>query len=246
MSAAGITEEKAALRATCATASDMGKRSGIAEEKAALRTRYRALRLALSDDERGTLSRAACAHLAASEVWAKAEIVGLYVAVRGETDCSSLFRSALEQGKTVLLPLIEDMKASGLCPDRAEGDCGARGLRTAVQGARRMRLVPCTGPEHLRTGAFGIPEPPAPAYGEEDDPVPDLLLVPGTAFDRAGFRLGQGGGFYDRLAVRPAYVDVPAVGFCYAFQVRDEVPRESFDMPLRALCTEDGLLWFKP
>jgi 5-formyltetrahydrofolate cyclo-ligase len=219
---------------------------GVAEEKAALRALYRARRSALSEEERRALSRAACAHLAASEAWAKARIVGLYVAVRGETDCSFLFRSALEQGKTVLLPLIENREASGRYPERSGENSGAGGFHATPQGMLRMRLVPCAGPEHLRIGAFGIPEPPAPAYGEEDDLVPDLLVVPGTAFDRAGGRLGQGGGFYDRLQARPMYADVVTVGFCYAFQVRDEVPKENFDMRLRALCTEDGLLWIRP
>ncbi|MDR2604162.1 MAG: 5-formyltetrahydrofolate cyclo-ligase [Desulfovibrio sp.] len=216
--------------------------AGVAEEKAALRVRFRALRRALSGEEREALSRAAGAHLAACGAWAKAKVVGLYVAVRGETDCSFLFRSALEQGKTVLLPLIEARETSGFYPERSGGNSGTHGPRAA----QAMRLVPCAGPEHLRVGAFGIPEPPTPAYGEEDDPVPDLSVVPGTAFDRAGYRLGQGGGFYDRLLARPAYADVVTVGFCYAFQVRDEVPKENFDMPLRALCTEDGVLWIRP
>ncbi|MDR2124908.1 MAG: 5-formyltetrahydrofolate cyclo-ligase [Desulfovibrio sp.] len=246
MPAAEAIEEKAALRAAYPAAPDMSGRAGSAEEKAALRARYRALRLALSEEERGALSRAACAHLAASGLWAEAESVGLYAAVRGETDCSSLFRTASAQGKTVLLPLIEDLEASVPCPEQSGRNSGARGFRAAQQGTRRMRLVPCAGPERLIPGAFGIPEPPAPAYGEENDPVPHLLLVPGTVFDRTGRRLGQGGGFYDRFLARPAYADTPTVGLCYAFQIRDEVPWESFDVPLRALCTEDGLLWIRP
>jgi 5-formyltetrahydrofolate cyclo-ligase len=193
------------------------------EDKSALRARYRALRRVLSGEERAELSRAACAHLEASEIWAEAAILGLYVAVCGETDCASLFAAAAEQGKTVLLPLIEGR-----------------------ENERRMRLVPCGGPENLRIGAFGIPEPAAPEYGERDDPVPDLLLVPGTAFDRAGYRLGQGGGFYDRLLAKAEYAGAVTVGLGYSFQVRDEVPRERFDMPLRALCTEDGLQWVEP
>jgi 5-formyltetrahydrofolate cyclo-ligase len=193
------------------------------EEKAALRARCRALRLALPEEERATLSRTACMHLAASAVWAKAKITALYVAVRGETDCSYLFGTAREQGKTVLLPLVEGR-----------------------EGALRMRLVPCARPDSLRSGAFGIPEPPAPEYGEQDDPVPDLLIVPGTAFDRAGYRLGQGGGFYDRLLAKPEYSDVLSIGLGYSFQVKDKVPREPFDMRLKALCTEDGLLRLNP
>jgi 5-formyltetrahydrofolate cyclo-ligase len=222
--------------------------TAIAEEKTALRACCRALRRALPEEERAALSLTACAHLAASALWAKAAIVGLYVAVRGETDCASLFGAALEQGKTVLLPLVEDTAISGglLRRERSESVCGELGFPAASKGSRRMRLVPCAGPEQLHEGAFGIPEPPAPAYGEEDDPVPDLLLVPGMVFDRAGYRVGQGGGFYDRLLARAKYTDTVTVGLGYAFQVTDGIPREHFDMPLRALCTEDGLLRIRP
>ncbi len=69
---------------------------------------------------------------------------------------------------------------------------------------------------------------------------PDWLLVPLLAFDRAGRRLGYGGGYYDRtLAGLPGAV---AVGCAYAAQEMDEVPAGPLDARLDALATEDGVI----
>jgi 5-formyltetrahydrofolate cyclo-ligase len=69
--------------------------------------------------------------------------------------------------------------------------------------------------------------------------VPDLLLVPLLAFDRAGNRLGYGGGYYDRtLAALPGR---PAIGFGYACQEVDTLPAEPHDRPLDAIATELGV-----
>ncbi|MEL6127014.1 MAG: 5-formyltetrahydrofolate cyclo-ligase, partial [Pseudomonadota bacterium] len=72
---------------------------------------------------------------------------------------------------------------------------------------------------------------------------PDTLIVPLLAFDRAGYRLGYGGGFYDRTleclrAMRPTR----AVGFAFAGQEVAAVPREATDQPLDAMVTERGLV----
>ena len=94
-------------------------------------------------------------------------------------------------------------------------------------------------------GAFGIPEPVG------GDPVAfadhDAVLVPLTAFDQLGHRLGQGGGFYDRAMAslppaaggekRPAIV-----GVGYSFQQVDEVPVEPWDLPLDAVVTDVGIV----
>lgn len=77
--------------------------------------------------------------------------------------------------------------------------------------------------------------------------TPDVLLVPLLAFDRTGFRLGYGGGFYDRsLQQLRAAGRVTAIGVAYADQEMDRCPREAFDQPLDAILTEDGPIrpWF--
>lgn len=68
---------------------------------------------------------------------------------------------------------------------------------------------------------------------------PDVLLVPMLAFDRKGYRLGYGGGFYDRtLAKLRAVKLVTAVGVAYAGQEIEAVPRDAHDQPLDWIMTE--------
>ncbi len=72
---------------------------------------------------------------------------------------------------------------------------------------------------------------------------PEVLIVPLVAFDRAGFRLGYGGGFYDRtLEALRARRPTLAVGFAFAAQEVPSVPRESTDQPLDLIVTEAGVI----
>jgi 5-formyltetrahydrofolate cyclo-ligase len=72
---------------------------------------------------------------------------------------------------------------------------------------------------------------------------PDVLLVPMLAFDRRGYRLGYGGGFYDRtLAELRKLKPVVAIGVAYAMQEMDEVPTASYDEPLDWILTERGVI----
>ncbi len=72
---------------------------------------------------------------------------------------------------------------------------------------------------------------------------PDVLLVPMLAFDRRGFRLGYGGGFYDRtLAELRKRKPVIAIGVAYAEQEIEEVPVAGYDEPLDWILTERGVI----
>jgi len=86
---------------------------------------------------------------------------------------------------------------------------------------------------------FGISQPPADA--ERVDPE-DLavLLVPGRSFDQRGFRLGRGGGHYDRLLprLRPG---TPAVGVAVDDRIVPRLPTEAHDVPMTHLATESGV-----
>lgn len=190
-------------------------------DKASLRARFRAERLDLAEDERERLSDMAAARLLADPVWKNARAVALYAAVRGETGTSALLAAAFASGKQVLLP----------------GCANADG---------QMELLLCSGPHALQTGAYGIPEPVVEASGggRAAEP-PGLIVMPGVAFDREGYRLGMGGGYYDRFLARPENRACPRIGFAYAFQIVDRLPRESWDMPVHALCTEKGLTWIQ-
>ena len=115
------------------------------------------------------------------------------------------------------------------------------GWRTAlpvVAGRDRPLVFRAWAPgEPTVAGAWSIPVPPDSAPEVE----PDVLLVPMLAFDRSGFRLGYGGGFYDRtLSALRAAKPVVAVGVAFAGQEMAEVPREAHDEPLDWILTEHG------
>jgi 5-formyltetrahydrofolate cyclo-ligase len=91
------------------------------------------------------------------------------------------------------------------------------------------------------TAAFGALEPAAGSVLA--DAELDAVVTPGVAFDRRGFRVGYGGGYYDRLfrRIRPDAFRV-AIGF--AIQVVEAVPRGTTDLPVDALVTEEGVTRF--
>lgn len=95
-------------------------------------------------------------------------------------------------------------------------------------------------------GAAMVPGPFGAAVPARADPVvPQVVIVPLVAFDRAGGRLGYGGGFYDRtLAGLRAGGDVHAVGFAFAAQEQARLVQEATDQPLDAVVTDTGVIRF--
>ena len=84
-------------------------------------------------------------------------------------------------------------------------------------------------------GVWGIPRPPETSPELE----PDVLIIPLLAFDRKGFRLGYGGGFYDRtLEKLRTLKKIIAIGVAYAAQELDDVPHGGHDQPLNYIMTE--------
>ena len=136
-----------------------------------------------------------------------------------EMDTTPLLEEAWAKGKTVLFPV---------CSETVPG---------------KMRFAPCSCPEELHPGKFGIPEPVAPHAKEEA--TPDLFIVPGVAFDVTGLRLGMGGGYYDRLLALPCHADAVRVGFAYSFQIVNSLPKDAWDVPVHAVCTDQGIVWIQ-
>ena len=143
-----------------------------------------------------------------------AETVFLYFSVGHEVDTRKLIAALEKAGKRVALPVS---------------------LPDGVMYFAEYRL------EHLQNGGVvPIPEPDADAERLEPKDG-DVILVPGLSYDREGFRLGQGGGYYDRfLGKRKLY----SVGLARDCLLMDSVPREEHDQRVRCLVTETTILRF--
>ena len=114
-----------------------------------------------------------------------------------------------------------------------------RGLRAGDRGPRRGRCGSGSGRPAPRSSA-GPLGASAPATGDWVEP--DVVLAPLLAFDRDGWRLGYGGGYYDRtLADLRARGEVTALGFAFAGQQVEAVPHGPDDARLDGIVTEAGL-----
>lgn len=92
----------------------------------------------------------------------------------------------------------------------------------------------------LLPGAYGIPEPKPTAPTIEPAEV-DLILVPSVACDHRRYRLGYGGGYYDRLLSSAEWAAKPTIGVVFEFAYFPELPVDSWDKPLHGVCTEASL-----
>lgn len=109
-----------------------------------------------------------------------------------------------------------------------------------MQGKGKPLLFRAYRPgDALDTAIWGIHEPKSDQMERE----PQLLLVPLLAFDMAGWRLGYGGGFYDRtLRAARARRSVRALGLAFDEQKVDAVPHLDYDEPLDGVLTPSGLI----
>lgn len=117
---------------------------------------------------------------------------------------------------------------------------GSVAVPVVERKAAPLRFDLWTPETEMVEGAFGARVPKV-----SEPVVPDVLIVPLLAFNRAGHRLGYGGGFYDRtLAQLRARGEVMAVGLAYAGQEMGDFPVAPTDAPLDAIVTENEVMTF--
>ncbi|GMG85548.1 5-formyltetrahydrofolate cyclo-ligase [Paralimibaculum aggregatum] len=181
-----------------------------AAKAAARRTAYAARKAAHADPgRRAAAARDAATRFLGAGLVSPGEIVAGYRPIRTEIDPTGLMQALAGRGHRLCVPVIE-----------------GEGLPLAF----REWHPGCA----METGAFGAEIPAAGDWLE-----PTLLIAPLVAFDRGCWRLGYGGGFYDRtLALLGSRRPTRAVGFAYAAQALDAVPREATDQRLHAVVTE--------
>ena len=189
---------------TGSTVSDM---PGVKEQKAALRTRLLTARAARPQEQRTAAGRAIRDALLERPEVQMAGTIAAYYSVGTEPDTRGLLFALWKRGSYVLLPLL-----------RPDGD---------------LDWASYEGPESLVPGPRGLLEPGEPPRGPGAVARADVVLVPALAVDRAGNRLGRGGGSYDRALARVGPL-VPLIALVYDAELLDRVPAEPHDVKVRA------------
>jgi 5-formyltetrahydrofolate cyclo-ligase len=182
------------------------------DDKGHLRRTWRRWRADLDDDDRRARVARALTHLRASAAWSRARTVALYVALPGEPDLTPLVEHAWATGRRVALPRV---------------------LRKAAP----LAFFAHTPDAPLLPGPFRVPEP-GPAAPRIADGEIDLVVVPALAVDPRGYRLGYGGGFYDRTLPRLTRAHRVFLGL--EAQCGVAVPRDAHDVPVHAVVTPQG------
>lgn len=181
----------------------------LARQKAGLRDQALALRRALMADDRARAVQASTKQ-AVAFLDRLPGVIALYAAFRDELDAEPLARELAVRGRRLALPVTPPGQKILL-------------FRAWTPG---QRLVP---------GRFGILEPPEGAPEIE----PDIIVIAPVAFDRRGYRIGYGAGFYDRtIPMLRTRHPLTTLGLAFGCQEVAAVPDEQHDVALDAIVTE--------
>lgn len=115
----------------------------------------------------------------------------------------------------------------------------------STAGERRLGYEIWQPGDSLQPDAAGVPAP-APAGTPLPATALGLLLVPALAFDRRGFRLGYGGGWFDRLRADPCWRSVPALIVAPAACAVEHLPLDPWDVPFDGWLSDGGIEWLQP
>ncbi len=188
------------------------------EQRNSLRKKMLAKRDRLSDVEREEKSSRITSSVMALSDMNRAHVILVYMHFRSEVQTSVIIRQMLARKQQVTIPYTH--------------------VRTS-----HLSAIEITDTEtQVTSGYCGIPEPlPEQVEHASCDPKKiDVVIVPGSVFDRSGGRLGYGGGYYDRFLAQQAPQAVK-IGLAFELQLVDRVPVEPHDQFMDFIVTEKNL-----
>lgn len=148
------------------------------------------------------------------ESWKKAKVIGITISKAPEVDTYQIIRKAWELGKQVVVPKCYPVE-------------------------KKMIFRTITAFSQLESVYFGLFEP---IEEQTDEKLPeniDLLIVPGLAYTKEGYRLGFGGGYYDRYLTD---FHGETLSLAFHFQMVSQFPLEKHDIPVSKIITNNGVM----
>jgi len=182
-----------------------------------LREKILKLRQKLHQSQIEVKSQKIFQNLILMDIFKDSKNIMAYMAFRNEVDTLPVINYCLCNDKKIILPI-------------------------SIKETRQLVLSELKDPDkELRKGTYGIKEP-APEYVRLFSPKElDLILVPAVAFDLNGYRLGYGGGYYDRF-LSSLTGKIPTVGLAFEMQIIQKIPAESTDQPVDYIATEKKII----
>ena len=185
----------------------------IAEKKAALRGFYAKKRAEMPLDNKKAAEELIFENLVGTREYSAARVIMTYVSVNGELDTRKLIEKALSDKKAVAVP-------------------------KCVKGTRLMDFYVIKSLDDMDKGAFSLLEPNEQKCKKLCLSDGVLMIVPGFCFDENGFRVGYGGGYYDRFLCGKK---IPTAGLCFESCFIESIPKDNFDIPTDIVITERGV-----
>lgn len=177
-----------------------------------LRKKFRILRKELTDKKRK--DEAINVNFLNSNIYKCSKQIYCYSALKGEIETALIIKSAFNDNKKVALPVCTDLNGS-------------------------MDFYYIKSFDDVKIGAFGIMEPDLSKCEIALDFGGAVCVVPALSFDKNGYRLGYGKGYYDRFLEK--YTSI-SVGLCYNSFLSDDLPINEHDKNVDYIFTENNIV----
>lgn len=179
-----------------------------------VRSCFLEIRRRIPQEEKKTWDGLIQERLIQSDLYKNTDRIFIYISMKNEAGTSEIIRRAMDDGKTVAVPVS---------------------LRN-----RELYFVPYHGTEILVRTPMGVMEPVADRTNELIPDENSIMVVPGVAFDESGHRMGYGGGYYDTYIDKYCVKNTVAIAF--EAQIQKSIPYEEHDQPMKYIITENRII----
>lgn len=183
------------------------------ENKNKLRQEVRSRLMELTKEEHKELSNSIAENLFSLEEWKKAKTIGITISIPPEVPTVRIIEQAWSEGKEVAVPKCNPEK-------------------------KTMEFKKISSFNQLESVYYGLLEPVEETAKARKEEL-DVMIVPGLAFTKEGYRLGFGGGYYDRFL---SHYRGATLALTYELQLMDDLPIEVHDIAVSKLITPSRIL----
>jgi len=168
----------------------------------------------LDGKERSQIESTFYERLFSTDLWKKAESIGVTVSKGTEWETRPIIEEAWKEEKKVSVP-------------------------KSIHKTRELHFYQLEDYNQLEVGYYDLEEPVPEKTNRTEIADIDLLIVPGVAFNKEGYRIGFGGGYYDRFLKD---FSNETVSLAHTNQLREDLPIEEYDLPVDKIITEQGII----